>query len=593
MAYTPFNNSNKQPGTGFTNLQRILDANKNNKLGQAVGSGIGQVGNAARSSINQAGQQFQTKVGAEKGRLAGEESLANRVLGNVSAATDSDVTAFETIRSGESRGPKGLDNAEDIQSRAQGATQLGKQSGTQYGRQGLLQRFVGGPNYNAGQQRLDSVLLGQGQGANQLRQARQGVAGLSNEARTSTLAAEEVGKELEGNAKGLAENVIGQLGGQVTGYDAAMIQKAKDVQANRDKTYQDMIQDLKSGNVTQEEMDLTGLRSGAHLYDADISEFLSRNPDLATKLNVQQDPDFLKMDALRKLSGQSLTGAPSGLLQEYKDRSQKSIYDAAIGDYDKQRLQEKLDEEQLKLIGHSAGLLGQIGQQFNVFGPGGDQNTGFMDEVSNRTNAYKQYKADLDKDPNMYAGKTFQDVYESGDINSPAISNVRNQLMSQVGGGYWAAGTGGGDYASDTTGGRFISTLPDTKEIMDYLYKNPATSNFKEKELELSKYRGSGEKAYADSIGLKPTTVDKIDPSTGQKVWDPVNGGYVKEQQYLMNGVPLKQYLEQGFNASQVGNRSIQDYFAKIDDIDRIRKEHNFYRTLGLKPPSDTESSTT
>lgn len=70
-----------QKGTGFTNLNRVLQANKGNKLGQSISGGIqGQV-QGVNTQVKSAQQQFQDE--AQKGRLDTEEAANKRtqVLG--------------------------------------------------------------------------------------------------------------------------------------------------------------------------------------------------------------------------------------------------------------------------------------------------------------------------------------------------------------------------------------------------------------------------------------------------------------------------------------------------------------------------------
>ena len=51
----------RQLGTGFTNLQNIMQANTGNKLGQAVGSGIQQTGQQASNALQSGVQDFNTQ----------------------------------------------------------------------------------------------------------------------------------------------------------------------------------------------------------------------------------------------------------------------------------------------------------------------------------------------------------------------------------------------------------------------------------------------------------------------------------------------------------------------------------------------------
>lgn len=311
-------------GTGYTNIQRILQANKANKLGATVGSGVQQAGQAARGAIGVAGQQFNAGVDAEKNRLGQESERANRILGDVTKATDEDVNAFEGIRGGLTKGPNTISNADELRQQAQEAENLGNAGGSEAGRYGLLQRFIGGnKQYTGGQQRVDSLLLGQ-TGAKDLRAAKKDTVGLTEQTDSKIQAASELGKELQGRAKNLADTTISGLSNKVVDYDKAMEAARIKAEADLSDRQKSDIEQLKSGVITDEDLyEALGIKEGSRLYNTDLSQFyqgLSNN--LATKQNVQTEADFNKMEALRRLSGNSLTGEASALMPAYTDKSQ-------------------------------------------------------------------------------------------------------------------------------------------------------------------------------------------------------------------------------------------------------------------------------
>jgi len=330
MPLPPQNNSNKKSGSGFTNLNKYLQANQANRLGQTVSAGVQRAGGDARNSLTQANQEFQAKAADEQARLAQQGSKVNTVLGgDIAKATDEDVKAFENIRNAESRGPMGVQDANALRSKAGEAEMLGRAGGTEAGRFGLLQRYVGGgkPQYNAGNQRLDQMLLGQ-TGQQQLRGARSSTYGLGNQAEQTITGAQARGEELKGNARQLAESTIGRLGEQVTGYDTAMQQKLADKKA--------MVQSILSGVETGDNADtfldekmLNQLKEasggvldeGKQLYNADLSDYLDINDLYATKQGVQSKDDLDKAKKIAALSGNSLAGKDiATILQDYVGR---------------------------------------------------------------------------------------------------------------------------------------------------------------------------------------------------------------------------------------------------------------------------------
>lgn len=315
-----------EAGSGFTNLNRYLQANKTNQLGNVVSSGVQQAGESARGALNQAGQEFQTQAQKEKDRLAQQGQKVDTVLGNVPGASDEDIKQFESIRGAQSLGPTGVANADELRSKAGEAETLGRASGSQAGRFGLLQRFVGGGGpYSMGQQRMDQMLLGQ-TGGQQLKGARASTYGLGNQVEQKIGAAQEQGKELQGQARQLAESTVGKLGEQVGGYDAAMQAKL----AAETGKYSDLLKSLGTpGENAPVQFDAANLKklsdltqgaigAGTELYNSNLSPFLSVNQLYANKQGVQSTDDLAKAQMLEKLSGNSLAGKDAGnTLQDY------------------------------------------------------------------------------------------------------------------------------------------------------------------------------------------------------------------------------------------------------------------------------------
>lgn len=352
MALTPpTSKKTNQAGSGFTNLQRVLQANKANTLGSTVSSGIQKAGQAAQGAITKAGAEFNTSAEAEKSRLAAEQGRAARVMGDVTKATDEDVQAFEGIRGGQSKGPNTIKDASAVAEKSREAQSLGQATGNEGGRFGLLQRYIGsGDRYTGGQQRLDNMLLGQ-TGQADLRKARMATAGLMDKAQGTEAAASQVGQELKNRAQGLAQSTIKNLEGEVVNYDKAM--DAARIKAESDRAARQAadLEQLKSGEITEEDLyNSLGLKEGLRTYGTDLSQFYTgQGKDLATKENVQTQADFDRINKLRQLSGQSLTGEASAILPAYSDASQVDAYgkikdfninqDALKGDIENRRQQ--------------------------------------------------------------------------------------------------------------------------------------------------------------------------------------------------------------------------------------------------------------
>jgi hypothetical protein len=196
-------------GTGFTNLNRLIGVNQNNRLGSTIGGGINTQAQTARQGVQDASSRFNQDSEAKRLDTDANKQRVQTVLGGVENATDDDVKAFETFRAGRYEGPKQLDNQQQLLNTAQSAETLGNLGTTQGGRQALLQRFVGGAGYNQGKQRLDNLLLGRSAGDN-LRNARRETAGLTDTVQNAAGSAVERANYLANQARAFGQDVTNQ-----------------------------------------------------------------------------------------------------------------------------------------------------------------------------------------------------------------------------------------------------------------------------------------------------------------------------------------------------------------------------------------------
>jgi hypothetical protein len=239
-AKSPLGTSNLRPaksggpkGTGFTNIQSMIKANQGNRLGQTVAGGVQQAGQNVRAGVQQGVQKFGQQVQANRlgaQDQANAEGLVNRASG-LQADQDlsqDDYTQAQKYAQGAYQGPQDLENSAQLAGQAAEAEQLGRLGSSSAGRQGLLQRFVGAPQYSFGQQKLDNLLLGSDQGA--LNQARASTRGVADQAVSSIEAARGQAQEaVVGNrnfAKLFGEKAMGAQG-DITGARDTAFEAAK------------------------------------------------------------------------------------------------------------------------------------------------------------------------------------------------------------------------------------------------------------------------------------------------------------------------------------------------------------------------------
>ena len=258
-------------GSGFQNLQSVLAANKQNRLGQVVGSGIQGIAGQAKQGTQQGLQQFQQA--SEAGKIGGtadlsaRQNLINKISGYKAPSSNSlveqnaapvissndissgmgmnerdagqvpqafgestvlpvveqplvsqaDIDKFATFRAGQYTGPQGIkdyDKLSDQASRAEGLGQLTRSMG---GQQELLREFVGNrPDYSRGKRAMDALILGQ-TGAKDLQQARSSSRGLMGDLQGSQRTAEEVAKMNTALSGQFGKETTEQLGAEGKG----------------------------------------------------------------------------------------------------------------------------------------------------------------------------------------------------------------------------------------------------------------------------------------------------------------------------------------------------------------------------------------
>lgn len=308
------NDSIKQPnksGSGFTNLQRFLDVNKQNRLGQTVASGVGGVAQGAKDAIGQSQQQFQQQT--EKDRLDTDvnrtrikDVVANapNMVGtgpNRTQEQQKTLQDFGRYRSGIYTGQNELKDFGALQSKAQEAQQLGQAATSGSGRMGLLQRFAGGGTqpYTQGQQRLDSLLL-ERQKAPLAQTVRQ-TQGISEEANRQQEAARLYAQNLGEKAKGFAKETEGEISKSYDPLNADIEQKYQDVknmESDRMQSIQDM-KDYLSMQGTAEIFDpITGkIKRAAQSGPGSEAEAISK------ALGIAGEKGYINSQGVDRLSG--------------------------------------------------------------------------------------------------------------------------------------------------------------------------------------------------------------------------------------------------------------------------------------------------
>lgn len=229
-------NTRNAQGSGFTNYNDILNANKTSGqgLGDAVGKGLESQAGTVKTNVNNQTNDFNNGIQsandkwsnstgtgvADLAKYYADQAAQGNYAGIASGPTGQtvDPKAAGTSFSGYNySGPTGLKDVSGLQSQANSAMNVGKQAGSAQGQQNLLKQYVAGNNaYNQGESSFDQALLNKyGQG-----QINQGRKNLSNIGNTTNTAINNANSQANttANAIGSEKNdLINKLTGTISG----------------------------------------------------------------------------------------------------------------------------------------------------------------------------------------------------------------------------------------------------------------------------------------------------------------------------------------------------------------------------------------
>lgn len=417
----------RKKGTGFTNINKYLDANQNNKLGSTIQSGISGQSTQAKDALNQQKTAFQEQ--SESNRLGTEADTQKRtsIMDRFSTSSgftgpsDDEVKEFEKFRSGEYKGPTELDQGQKAiaAAKAQEAENLGKLTQTSGGRQGLLQRFVGAPGYNQGQQKVDTLLLGK-TGANQIKQARRDTLGLSGQVSEADQAARARGQQLTGEAQEFGRQTVEGLNQTRDPLEALLGKQAEDK--------------LASGQANREAI-LAKIKAEEGLSDEELTS-LGLTPQQVQQYKMLQNVSGQRYVQSADISGSRLVG------NNVQDSSGASVVGkAALDKYnqDVQNLTSTLNQKKQQLAsGQMVVLPGQSspGQFTPVYGYDPKTNkliltNDLKSSAGNLQAAAGQMKYDLN-DPNQLqaAIKEYPSLKTLLDLQTQSPEQIARQVYS-------------------------------------------------------------------------------------------------------------------------------------------------------------------
>lgn len=414
-------NKPKQKGTGFTNLQSVLQANRPQKLAKTIGAGLQSGIQQSRGAVQSAKSQFGQQLGQNKLGEEGAESQKIQGILNKDPLSVSEEEEQYVGRIGQGyKGPMQLGQVS--LSQADEAERLSK---TPVGRSAALQKYIGRPGYSSGQRRLDELLLGRA-GSEAFKQAKLGAAQVREEKSLAEKDAAEQARAEQLKNERLRSGAQTSVEQQATGLQTGLTQRQAETQQGVQNARNILSRAMAGESISASEQAkaLSTLESlGVNINEAlpvfagmeaaQISNFMGAGPRAVTAEDVASEQERMKLARMSAL-GQKLGLTGEG---QIKTLGEKQAYDPfALTDQTKTDLRRQAED---RLNTEQATPL--AGVQANTF----------------LANTARDVMLDLDK-PNA----TVNDLYRSD-----AYKNLQGEDKDTVGSyqNQWRSYTGGKD----------------------------------------------------------------------------------------------------------------------------------------------------
>ncbi len=308
----------KPQGSGFTSLDKYLQAGQAPQFGQEFSAKVQGDVNKAGQTLTQATDTVSKQI--KEGGYALPEADIQAAIANPLQA---DTAKVKQAVNAQFTGPMGLEGSQEqynqVFGAVEGAKQKAKSAGTEAGRFTLLDTYFGRPNYTQGEKALDNLLLQRGGGldAQGLKaQAKQ----LSEQAKQAQMNLMNQAKQREAETIQTRQKARGALGVDEAGNlgtVGAIPELIKQLQAdNAAKEAQRIRQsdalkrDIEDNVLSEDTLASLGLQEGQELYDIDLRKYLQ---DQGAPLSFVQtaSPDQIQ----RYLALSEMAGVDPGMFK--------------------------------------------------------------------------------------------------------------------------------------------------------------------------------------------------------------------------------------------------------------------------------------
>jgi hypothetical protein len=386
-AVTPVASQTK--GSGFTNIQKILKASGTDqgpsRLAQTAAGGVKQAAVGAQQALSGAVSEYEQEREKASGELQSRKTGARDIMGRAQSGSlaEGDVASWKAATGGSFTGPTELTMTPEQRRAAAQSSALSKLAGDTAGRSALLQKYVGSPQYSQGKQQLDALLLGRG-GSGAIRSAlRQGTRA-EQDIKRQEIIAQEQSKQLEQEAKNIAETAKTELSQAKSGLTGELQSTKEDFLNKQIGSAVSRIAKAlqEGGNVRRSDLNLLNLneKDFANLrYASGVSSALNAQDIIEQLKGVYGTADIGafasreqrgRAEALGQLANENLFGIPGFIDSVYDYDPNKSAY-FNLGAYAQDveaKIQDNLiNDPQVKRHNSEFQRLNKIGSPDNIY----------------------------------------------------------------------------------------------------------------------------------------------------------------------------------------------------------------------------------
>lgn len=289
---------NQKSSGNYANIQSYLDANRDqgDQMGQQISSNVESKAQDAQSKIS----GLQAKAPEVK------DYDPNATFSKLGSLSDQEKSDYRNTRAtGGYSGPQSIDKVDgyaDAQKAAIEASGLVKNTANEYGQQALLKDAYKRPDYSAGQNKLDQVLL---QGSAGSKQALEGIskkyAGLDNLFNTT---AGQVGESInKANQTALANKnkIVQAEADQWKGLVDPIQARADEANRLNPELISRIQSDAADETLSQETLDQLGLGEGQNIYDLNLGNYITPDATAVGLNNVANAEERTKYQQLADL----------------------------------------------------------------------------------------------------------------------------------------------------------------------------------------------------------------------------------------------------------------------------------------------------